>query len=87
MILTVFPNIKRKKALEIDDNSDLKDTFVTTFVGKLSEKEIEYSLKKGQETAEKYISDKIILSALLNLKENYLFLGKKFPLSSEKIIF
>ena len=80
------PNIERKKALEIDDHSDLKETFVTTFVGKLSEKEIEESLERGKKTAEKYINDKIILSAILNLKENYLFLGKKFPLTSKKII-
>ena len=80
------PNIKRKRALEIDDDSDLKETFVTTFVGKLSEKEIEDSLKKGKKTAEKYINDKIIFSALLNLKQKYMFLGKQFPLSSEKII-
>ena len=71
-------NIKKQEANKIDEHSDLKKKLVTTSVGELSQIDIKKALKKGAITAKKLIEKKIILTALLNLKENYVYIGKKF---------
>ena len=44
------------------------------------------SLNKGKSSANILINKKIILSALLNLKNNYVYLGKNFKINSKKKI-
>ena len=80
-------NIKKQEANKIDEHSDLKK-LVTTSVGELSKIDIKKALKKGAITAKKLI-EKIILTALLNLKENYVYIGKKFKVehTNKKINF
>ena len=82
-------NIKKQKANEIDEYSDLKNKLITTSVGELSENDIKQALKKGTITAKKLIEKKIILTALLNVKENYVYVGKKFGIeqTNKKINF
>ena len=58
-------------ASKIDEYSDLKNKLVTTYVGELSLNDIQKSLKKGVMTAKRLIKKNIILTALLNIKENY----------------
>ncbi len=82
-------NIKKQEANKIDEHSDLKKKLVTTSVGELSQIDIKKALKKGAITAKKLIEKKIILTALLNLKENYVYIGKKFKVehTNKKINF
>ncbi len=77
-------NIKKIEANKIDEQSDLKNRLVTTSVGDLSLKDIQNALKKGTLTAKKLIEKKIILTALLNIKENYVYVGKKFDIKETK---
>ena len=82
-------NIKKQKANKIDEYSDLKNKLITTSVGELSENDIKEALKKGTITAKKLIEKKIILTALLSVKENYVYVGKKFDIeqTNKKINF
>ena len=77
-------NIKKQEASKIDEYSDLKNKLVTTYVGELSLNDIQKSLKKGVITAKKLIKKNIILTALLNIKENYVYVGKKFDIKETK---
>ena len=77
------PNINKEKAEKIYEQTDLKNKLVTTSVGYLTTFEIKKALLKGKITADNFISKNIILSALLNLKNNYLYLGKSFKIISK----
>ena len=77
-------NIKKQEASKIDEYSDLKNKLVTTYVGELSLNDIQKSLKKGVITAKRLIKKNIILTALLNIKENYVYVGKKFDIKETK---
>ena len=77
-------NIKKQEASKIDEYSDLKNKLVTTYVGELSLNDIQKSLKKGVLTAKRLIKKNIILTALLNIKENYVYVGKKFDIKETK---
>jgi len=77
-------NIKKQEASKIDEYSDLKNKLVTTYVGELSLNDIQKSLKKGVMTAKRLIKKNIILTALLNIKENYVYVGKKFDIKETK---
>ena len=77
-------NIKKQEASKIDEYSDLKNKLVTTYVGELSLNDIQKSLKKGVMTAKSLIKKNIILTALLNIKENYVYVGKKFDIKETK---
>ena len=80
------PNIKKEKAENIYEETDLKDKLVTTYVGHLNITEIKRALAQGKITADIFISENKIFSALLNLKNNYLYLGKKFKIMSKNKI-
>ncbi len=80
------PNIKKEKAEIVYEETDLKDKLITTNVGDLNFSEIKRALLQGKITAESFISENIILSALLNLKNNYLYLGKNFKIMSKNKI-
>ena len=77
-------NVKKKAANKIDEYSDLKNKLVTTSVGELSANDIQNALEKGTKTAKSLIGKKIILTALLNIKENYVYVGKKFEIEQSK---
>ena len=77
-------NIKKQEASKIDEYSDLKNKLVTTYVGELSLNDIQKSLKNGVMTAKRLIKKNIILTALLNIKENYVYVGKKFDIKETK---
>ena len=80
------PNIKKENATIIYEETDLKDKLITTNVGFLNHSEIKMALNKGKSSANILINKKIILSALLNLKNNYVYLGKNFKINSKKKI-
>lgn len=80
------PNIKKKNATIIYEETDLKNKLITTNVGFLNHSEIKMALNKGKSSANILINKKIILSALLNLKNNYVYLGKNFKINSKKKI-
>ena len=80
------PNIKKENAAIIYEESDLKDKLITTNVGFLNNSEIKMALNKGKSSANILINKKIILSALLNLKNNYVYLGKNFKINSKNKI-
>ena len=80
------PNIKKENAAIIYEETDLKNKLITTNVGFLNHSEIKMALNKGKSSANLLINKKIILSALLNLKNNYVYLGKNFKISSKKKI-
>ena len=77
-------NVKKQAANKIDEYSDLKNKLVTTSVGELSANDIQKALEKGTKTAKSLIGKKIILTALLNIKENYVYVGKKFEIEQSK---
>ena len=77
-------NIKKQEANKIDEQSDLKNRLVTTSVGELSSNDIKKALRKGSLTAKTLIEKKIILAAFLNIKENYVYVGKQFDIKETK---
>ena len=77
---------RRNRSIIIDEETDLKDKLITTNVGFLNHSEIKMALNKGKSSAKILINKKIILSALLNLKNNYVYLGKNFKINSKNKI-
>ncbi len=74
------PNIKKKLANEIDHDTDLKNNLVTVDVGNLEAEDIEKAVQKGIKYASKLINNKLIYTAIINIKNNYFYIGKKFQI-------
>jgi uncharacterized protein len=69
------PSVSRVPARSLDPDSDLGDRFVTQGVGELSESEINSALAAGVRVAQRLISERLILSAALRLREQTRIVG------------
>ena len=63
------PQIKKRPANEIYEDSDLKNLLVTVEVGNLTKSEIKKALKNGYQTAMQYVQKDLINTALIQLSE------------------
>jgi len=70
------PNIKKKPANFIYEDSDLNNLLVTVEVGKLTKIEIEQALKNGYQTAIEYVQKDLINTALIQLSDCFCIVQK-----------
>ena len=70
------PNIKKKPANFIYEDSDLKNLPVTVEVGKLTKIEIKEALKNGYQTAIEYVQKDLINTALIQLSDCFCIVQK-----------
>ena len=70
------PNIKKKPANFIYEDSDLNNLLVTVEVGKLTKIEIKKALKNGYQTAIKYVQKDLINTALIQLSDCFCIVQK-----------
>ena len=71
------PLIIKKPAVEIYEDSDLKNLMVTVEVGDLKQSEIEDALKNGNEVGKKYLENGLINSALIELQNCFCIVQKE----------
>ena len=67
--------IKRARAIDLDDTSDLGERLVTTAVGPLSLEKKRAALAAGVCYAQKLIDQKMITAALLNVQGEWAVTG------------
>ena len=70
------PNIKKKPANFIYEDSDLNSLLVTVEVGKLTKIEIKKALKNGYQTAIEYVQKDLINTALIQLSDCFCIVQK-----------
>ena len=70
------PNIKKKPANFIYEDSDLNNLLVTVEVGKLTKIEIKKALKNGYQTAIEYVQKDLINTALIQLSDCFCIVQK-----------
>ncbi len=70
------PNIKKKPANNIYEDSDLNNLLVTVEVGKLTKIEIKKALKNGYQTAIEYVQKDLINTALIQLSDCFCIVQK-----------
>ena len=70
------PNIKKKPANFIYEDSDLNNLLVTVEVGKLTKIEIKKALKNGYQTAIEYVQKDLINAALIQLSDYFCIVQK-----------
>ncbi|MFL2818078.1 MAG: hypothetical protein ACJ0BR_00325 [Candidatus Puniceispirillales bacterium] len=70
------PNIKKKPANEIYEESDLNNLLITVEVGELTKVEIKQALKNGYHTAMKYVQEDLINTALIQISDFFCIVQK-----------
>jgi hypothetical protein len=61
------PAIERRRACEVDDNTDLGDRLVTVAVGRLPEDAVERALARGAARAQALVDTALVWGAVLAL--------------------
>ena len=69
------PTIERRRACDMDDNSDLGERLVTVGVGALSDDAVETALANGAALAERFAGEGLVWGAVLALQGRYRVAG------------
>ena len=69
------PAIERRRACEVDDNTDLGDRLVTVAVGRLPEAAVERALARGAAHAQALVDAALVWGAVLALRSRYRVVG------------